>query len=218
MDCPLCGDTAAEPFVRWRDRDYLRCRHCQLIWLTPEQRPSAAAEREHYTTHENDQRDQGYRRFLARLTEHLIPQLSANASGLDYGCGPGPALAAMLREAGFTMQVWDPLFAPDPTPLQQQYDFITCTETAEHFHHPKTEFERLNTLLRPGGLLGLMTSFPPPAEDFPGWHYVRDPTHVCFYSPETLKWIAERYGWEMQIPVKNVAIFRKVGRLDAAQP
>ena len=209
MDCPLCSNGTAEAFVRWHDRDYLRCRTCRLIWLTPEQRPDAMAERAYYATHENDECDQGYRRFLGRLTEHLIPQLAAGATGLDYGCGPGPALAGMLREHGFTMQTWDPLFAPDPAPLQQQYDFVTCTETAEHFHHPGAEFERLNSLLRPGGLLGLMTSFPPPAEDFPGWHYVRDPTHVCFYGPETLGWIAERHGWRLEIPVKNVAIFWK---------
>ena len=55
--------------------------------------------------------------------------------------------------------LYDPLFAPDRGVLQATYDFVTCTETAEHFHDPALEFARLDALLRPGGLLGLMTVF-----------------------------------------------------------
>ena len=35
--------------------------------------------------------------------------------GCWAGCGPGPALAEMLREAGHTVATYDPLFAPDLT-------------------------------------------------------------------------------------------------------
>ena len=30
----------------------------------------------------------------------LIKELKENSTGLDYGCGPGPALAKMLKEKG----------------------------------------------------------------------------------------------------------------------
>jgi hypothetical protein len=42
----------------------------------------------------------------------------------------------MLAEAGHAMALYDPFFRPDPAALERDYDFITCTETAEHFHHP----------------------------------------------------------------------------------
>jgi len=45
--------------------------------------------------------DPRYRRFLARLAEPLIAHLPKGARGLDFGCGPGPTLSLMLREAGF---------------------------------------------------------------------------------------------------------------------
>ena len=44
---------------------------------------------------------------------------------------------------------------------------------------------------------------------FEDWWYVRDPTHVCFYAPETLEWIARRFGWSLERPSRDVALFRK---------
>ena len=50
-------------------------------------------------------------------------------SGLDFGAGPGPALAAMMSEDGFDVAIYDPFFQPDAEALQRKYDFITSTET-----------------------------------------------------------------------------------------
>ena len=63
-----------------------------------------------------------------------MARLLPKSQGLDYGCGPGPALAHMLREAGHDVALFDPFFAPDPAPFNRTYDFVTCTEVAEHFH------------------------------------------------------------------------------------
>lgn len=107
----------------------------------------------------NDPEDADYRRFLARLAGPLLQRLPSDATGLDYGCGPGPALACMLREAGLQIRLFDPFFAPDPAALDDLYDFITCTETIEHFHHPAEEFARFDRMVRPGGWLAVMTCF-----------------------------------------------------------
>jgi len=131
--------------------------------------------------------------------------------GLDYGSGPGPALPQMLTNAGFSMTHYDPLFTPDASVLKRTYDFITCTETVEHFHHPGEEFQRLNRLLRPGGWLGVMTGILTDDAGFPGWWYIRDFTHVCFYKESTLRWIARRFGWQLQVPRENVILASKSG-------
>jgi 2-polyprenyl-3-methyl-5-hydroxy-6-metoxy-1,4-benzoquinol methylase len=110
------------------------------------------------------------------------------------------------------MRDYDPYFADDPTALTQSYDFITCSETAEHFHRPAESFALLDCLLRPGGWLGLMTNLRPGngnAADFARWHYVRDPTHVCFYSLETMAWLAAHFGWTASHPVANVVLMAK---------
>lgn len=207
--CPLCHAPGPAHFASLREGEYWRCPACGLTFLHPDGHPDAAAERAQYETHENDPLDPGYRRFLGRLAEPLVARLPAGAEGLDYGCGPGPALAMMLREAGFPTAVYDPFYVPDTAPLERQWDFITCTEVVEHFHHPAVEFDRLHGLLRPGGWLGVMTELLTDDARFAGWRYRRDPTHVAFYSEAVLTWIARRYGYALQRPGRNVALFCK---------
>lgn len=197
------------PFAGPHGRSYLDCADCRLVFVDPAQRPSAEAERAHYGTHRNDPADAGYRRFLDRLCAPLAARLAPGAEGLDYGAGPGPALSQMLEEQGFPTAVYDPFFAPDVDVLRRTYDFVTCTETAEHFHLPHAEFDRLDALLRPGGWLGVMTETMDEARVFATWRYARDPTHVCFYRAETMVWIANRYGWAMESPRPHVFLFHK---------
>lgn len=207
--CPVCRSRSVQPFVRVGESRYWRCDHCSARFLQPDQRPTSTVERTHYQTHRNDPDDPGYRGFLAKLADPLLERLPTAATGLDYGCGPGPALAAMLHEAGHEVALYDPFFRPDPQTLRRTYDFITCTEVAEHFHRPAEEFDRLDRLLRPGGWLAVMTSFQTDDARFAGWHYRRDPTHVVFYREETFHTIAAQRGWGCEIPTKDVVLMRK---------
>jgi hypothetical protein len=207
--CPLCLADALAPHAEVQGRHYVRCEACALVHLTPEDRLPPEAERAHYGTHENDPADPGYRAFLVRLANPLAQRLPPGAEGLDYGSGPGPTLSALLAERGFPTAIYDPFFAPDEAALRRTYDFVTCTETAEHFFAPRAEFERLDGLLRPGGWLGVMTEWRDEARPFAQWRYARDPTHACFYAPETMAWIARHFGWALETPARNVALFRK---------
>jgi len=208
MQCPLCHSSRASLLADINNRRYFECRDCELAFLDPAHRLDADAERTHYLTHNNDPADVGYRTFLDQLARPLSEQLPVGASGLDYGSGPGTTMSLMLRERGFAMTDYDPFFAPDINVLEHRYDFITCSETAEHFFDPATEFERFRQLLRPGGWLGLMTQIRLPDDSFTDWYYHRDPTHVCFYQLVTMEWIADYFGWTVQSPCKNVALFR----------
>ena len=144
------------------------------------------------------------------LAPHDIKKkLAPGARGLDFGCGPGPALAAMLTEAGHSMAVFDPAFAPETDVLEEVYDFITCTEVLEHLHHPADVLDRFDRLLTPGGWLALMTCFQTEDALFANWRYRKEPTHVVFYREATLRLIAEERGWTCVIPVKDVALMRK---------
>jgi hypothetical protein len=209
QSCPLCATSNPAPIAPLHGRLYHDCTACGLVFMDAAHHPGPAAERAHYDTHENDAADPGYRRFLDRLAKPLAGLLAPGAEGLDYGCGPAPALAAMLTEYGFRVSAYDPFFAPDPVPLQRRYDFVTCTEAAEHFHRPAREFARLDSLLRFGGRLGLMTELLRPDTVLGRWRYARDPTHVCFYRERTLRWLATRFGWEVEYWEGDVVVFRR---------
>lgn len=206
LPCPVCRARTTEPFLSAGGRDYWRCGTCEARFLDPAQHPTREAEHAEYRLHRNDPDDPRYRRFLARLAGPLLARLPAGARGLDYGCGPGPALAAMMREAGHAVALYDPLFQPDRAPLADTYDFVACTETAEHFHDPAAEFARLMGLVRPGGWLAVMTCFQTDDARFRNWHYRADPTHVVFYREATLRRIAALRGWSCAVPAKDVAL------------
>lgn len=210
LTCPLCGTAGPVPFAVVRGRRYFRCGVCSLTLLDPAQRPTPEAERAEYDLHRNDPDDAGYRRFLCQATEPLRTRLPPGAEGLDYGCGPGPAIAAMLAEYGFAVRNYDPLYHPDAAALERRYDFITCTEVVEHVHHPAEGFARLDRLLRPGGWLAVMTGVLHDDAAFADWPYIREASHVAFYRPETLAWIARRFGWALSMAGRNVALYRKL--------
>ena len=69
--CPLCRETAPELFFEDKNRTYLRCRNCMLVFVPTRFRLSAQEERATYDLHQNDAQDPGYRRFLSRLSRPL---------------------------------------------------------------------------------------------------------------------------------------------------
>lgn len=207
--CPLCLGDDLTQLVMVRQRRYHDCARCGLLHLDPCHRLDARAEQAHYGHHQNDPADPRYRAFLDQLARPLVDRLPTGASGLDYGAGPGPTLSVMLRKQGFTMADYDPFFAPHPALLERQYDFITCTETAEHFWSPGAEFVRLVAMLHPGGILAVMTECLRDGQPLDQWRYLRDPTHVVFYRTASFAWIAARHGLQLEQPQANVALLRR---------
>ncbi|PSW13098.1 class I SAM-dependent methyltransferase [Photobacterium sanctipauli] len=209
-NCPLCHSEVAEIFHRDKRREYFRCPECALIFADPEALLAPSDEKAVYDQHENNPADEGYRRFLNRLAAPLMARIGDEPlQGLDFGCGPGPTLSVMLEEAGHNMAVYDPYFADQPEVLEQQYDFVTCTEAIEHFYTPAKEWGLLLGMLKPGGWLGLMTKLARDADAFAQWHYKSDPTHVSFFSRETFQYLADRDGLDVEFVGNDVILLRK---------
>lgn len=209
MDCPLCATAGAVPFHRDSRREYLRCTVCRLVFVPRGYFPDAEAERAEYALHENDLSDAGYRKFLSRLAAPLMQRLEQGAHGLDFGCGPGPALAAMLEEAGFPVALYDPFFFPDRAALSATYDFITATEVVEHLHRPGPELSALWERLAVGGYLGIMTKLALDREAFARWHYKNDITHVVFFSRQTWEWWAAQRDASLEFVGSDVILLRR---------
>lgn len=156
--------------------------------------------------HENNPDDEGYRHFLSRLMTPMLEYLPASGKGLDFGSGPGPTLSIMLAEQGHNMSIYDPYFANDASVLQDSYDFITTTEVVEHLSRPKEVFCTLFSLLKEGGVLGIMTKLIPSLENFDRWHYTNDPTHITFYAEETFHYLAQQYNYRAEIKRNDTII------------
>ena len=206
--CPLCRESEGRPFYQ-DSREYFRCPVCSLVFVMPYQFLSLEEEKSVYDLHDNSSEDPGYRRFLARLLDPVSHRLAPNSCGLDFGSGPGPTLSVMFEEAGHSMEIYDPFFAPETMVLQRQYDFIVASEVVEHLHYPRRELDRLWSCLKPNGLLGIMTKRVIDRDAFSRWHYKNDQTHVCFFSTETFQWLADHWCSTLTFPGKDVVLFTK---------
>lgn len=209
LSCPLCGGADTRHYHRDRCRDYWQCGHCALVFVPGDQQLAPALEKAIYDCHENSPQDPGYRRFLSRLFTPLRERLPPGARGLDFGCGPGPTLSVMFEEAGHPMAVYDIYYAPDRHALAADYDFITASEVVEHLAAPGRELERLAGQLRPGGWLGLMTKRVTTRDAFAHWHYILDPTHICFFSEASFVWLGDYLGMTVEFPAADVVLLHK---------
>lgn len=209
IHCPLCAGPKISPYLSDRRRSYLHCAVCGLVFVPPVWHLTREVERAEYELHQNAIDDLGYRKFLSRLMQPLVDRLPAGAQGLDFGCGPGPALAHMLRELGFEVALYDSFFMPDRAPLGMHYDFVCATEVVEHLHRPGQILEQLWSLLRPGGWLGVMTKLVRDHTAFTHWHYKNDPTHVCFFSEDTWRWWAQQHDAKLEIIGADVILLQR---------
>ncbi|MFC3282282.1 class I SAM-dependent methyltransferase [Litchfieldella rifensis] len=212
LSCPLCGIGNPADYHRDARRDYWQCRTCELVFVPPDQRLAPDDELAVYDQHQNSPHDSGYRRFLSRLFTPLRERLMPGARGLDFGAGPGPTLSVMFEEAGHPMAIYDPFYAPDISVLRDTYDFITATEVVEHLFEPGRELERLAACLPSAGWLGLMTKRVTSREAFADWHYILDPTHVCFFSESTFHWLGEHLGMRVEFPASDVVLLQKLSQ------
>lgn len=205
--CPLCSSDNSGFYHQDKRRSYYQCQRCHLVFVDPQQLPSADDELHEYRLHQNAATDPGYRRFLSRLANPLLSALNTPVEGLDFGCGPTPLLASILEEHGHSMQIYDPYFFPNASVLERSYQLITCTEAIEHFHHPQREWSLWMSMLAPGGMLAIMTKRVISAERFATWHYKNDPTHVSFFSEATFSWLAAQFRLELILVGQDVVFF-----------
>ncbi|MFS1522626.1 class I SAM-dependent methyltransferase [Microbulbifer sp. 2304DJ12-6] len=209
--CSLCRHTTVQFYHRDTSRSYYQCNRCALVFVPPEFHLSPAGELAYYNLHENSMEDNGYRRFLSRCAVPLLNALQAKSEGLDFGCGPAPLLANMLAEGGHRVELYDRFYLPATDALAKEYDFIVATEVVEHLAEPGAELLNLWQRLRGGGILALMTKPVISAERFARWHYIRDPTHIGFFSARTFRWLAQRLEADLQFVDSDVFFLRKSG-------
>ena len=170
-----------------------------------------ATEKKRYELHTNSD-EQGYTQFLQKIIQptffYLTEKKIKIEQALDYGCGPNPRLAQLVREKSISCAAYDPYFYPEKK--QDRYPLIFCTEVVEHFRQPRSDWLKLIETLSFGGVLGLMTQFHSGAKLFPDWWYVRDFTHISFYSQNTIEYLAKEWNLKIFKNESSIMIAQKM--------
>jgi hypothetical protein len=134
--------------------------------------------------------------------------LKPDMKALDWGSGPGPVLAKMLRQEGLPTEIYDPVYHPQKP--STQFELITSTEVLEHFQEPAKTLREILSHLQSRGIFAGLTQFHPGPKKFADWWYAKDPTHVVFYSAETFRWWTELNDLKVLHLQSPVFIFQKV--------
>lgn len=217
MQCLLCQSPNSNAFkvVKKPERSYFHCEDCDFIFMNPAERLTSEEEKQRYDLHQNEE-SAGYLAFFDPLIKGVTDHFKAAGveslalTSLDYGCGPTATLSKLLSAHGFETSNYDAFYFTDTETLKRTYHLITSTEVWEHLHNPKMEIERMLSLLKPGGILAIMTSAHKGEAAFHDWHYRRDLTHVGFFSERSMNWIAERFRLHVVKMKSPYFIFQKM--------
>jgi hypothetical protein len=209
LDCPLCSSAfSANNSIIAARRKFYHCNNCDLIFADKAFIPSPEKEKQRYDHHQNSMDDTAYLQFLNQALSPALDFLNPSHIGLDYGCGKNTVLSHLLAKHDIKCDNYDIFYFP--VLENKMYDFVFCTETAEHFSLPKIDFENIVAHLKKGGFFILMTEFWNNELDFSNWYYVRDFTHLSFYHLNTIKYIAQKFNLSIVFnDAKRVVIFIK---------
>ncbi len=208
-NCPLCGSNHIESYFSNKDSKYLICSECELVFSPDEFHLNETEEKSRYDLHRNNPKDERYRKFLSKIFNPVLRCLSPGDVGLDFGSGPGPTLSLMFSEQGYKVDLFDKFYANNESIFNNKYNFITSSEVVEHLDNPGVELNRLFNMLDNGGVLAIMTQMLSSDINFSSWHYKDDPTHVCFFSKNTMKYLAKSWQVDVSFYGDDVALFFK---------
>ena len=201
--CKICGSPTAEMVHKKFRLKYYYCHECGFISKDENSLISPEKELEIYSRHNNSIDDPRYVAYFKRFIEEAVIPFCRGKRGLDYGSGPSPVLATILeRDYGFSMDIYDLFFSPDRIYEGKTYAMITSTEVIEHLENPLEHFEIFKKCMGEGSVLSIMTLFHPESEEeFLNWYYMRDMSHISFYTPQTMRVIGEKPVWKLSIQI-----------------
>lgn len=201
MNCKICNSNTNRIERSFRkqaeSRFYRHCPSCDFIFLEDRHLCTPKEELERYKQHENSIDDPVYVEIFMKFINKAVLAYTKkdDIECLDFGSGPQPVLAELLeREFAWSVDIYDKFYATEKVYEGKTYDLITATEVAEHLDDPLHYFKLFKKLLRPEGTLSVMTLFHPGKDDFTGWFYINDPSHIAFYSEKTMETIAAIVG------------------------
>lgn len=213
MKCHLCHSATEEFIVKNRkfERPYYRCKNCSFIFVDKAAVLEKDEELARYNMHNNSIEDPRYREYFDKFIDYSFDGIVGVENILDYGSGPEPVLASVLREEGYHVDIYDKYFSPEKVFKNRKYDLITMTEVIEHIYYPLEVFEEITSALKEGGYFVIMTNFHKNSwEEFKNWWYIQDPTHIAFYNMETFRYIGEKFGFKiLKNNGKNIVVFKK---------
>lgn len=192
---------------------YHYCQSCEGIFLDNAFCVDEQHEKKQYDQHHNTLENEGYVHMFEKFLDFFWEDLTCKTPKvLEFGSGPTPVLSHLLQKRGAIVTCYDKFYHPSDAYKTYTYDLITSTEVFEHLDNPLQTLTLLAQHINSGGYIALMTLFHDNTiEGFWKWWYRRDPTHITFFTPKTLKVLANQCGLTLiKTDEKRVALLKKM--------
>jgi SAM-dependent methyltransferase len=231
--CVACGASAATPLYR----ELVTCTQCGMVYFPGPVTPDQV--RQLYT--EDYFRGAEYLDYLADRSVHqanfraraaqLAPWLPRGKRLFEIGASYGLFLDVARQwykvrgcdiaaepcryarnQLGLEVECADFLDVPIE---HGAVDAFCLWDTIEHLEDPGCYLERMADLLEPGGLLTLTTGDMGSwlaRRQGPRWRQIHPPTHLWYFSQETMARTLERFGFEM-VWFRHVGMARSIGQM-----
>lgn len=210
MRCKICNHDTKVLLDTQLNQSYFYCENCEFIALNDSFMVSLEREKAQYENHHNSLENSGYVQMFENFLDFFWQNFTCKDTDvLDFGSGPTPVLAHLVKKRGATVDIYDKFYQPIMPPQTKKYDLITSTEVFEHLENPIETLTLLARYLKPNGHIAIMTLFHTNQKEvFLHWWYRRDPTHISFYTPKTLAILGEACGLKrVKHDEKRIAVF-----------
>jgi len=196
MKCKICKNDTLKLYDKAQNKSYAICGNCQAIMLKKEFLVDSAREIAQYENHNNNFESKGYVKMFEDFLDYFWEGMDKHdKNALDFGSGPGPVLAQILKNRDLHVDIYDKFYQPIKIYEDKKYSLITSTEVFEHLQNPLEILALFKNHLKKGGIIAIMTLFHDNnKENFLKWWYRRDPTHILFYTPKTFEVLAKMCG------------------------
>ena len=212
MNCPICRSDDTRSLLEKKGFDIRRCRRCDHLWAAgegPADYPNEPSLLERFKKEE-----QLHRALMRKNLGFIRKWLTPGARILDFGCGSG-MFVLEAREAGYDAVGIDlarwvadaaahwglPLHVG---PLEsagyaeESFDAIVSIVCFEHLEDPVGITGQLVRLLKPGGLLAVLSI--PHSRGLPWlvtgerWWDLEPPNHLHYFSRSSLAMLFQFHG------------------------
>ena len=199
MNCLICNSNTDIIKCEKNNWEFFHCKKCEFIFKNPSDYVDETNELKQYKNHNNNMESTGYVEMFEKFINNTFrPYLKDIETVLEFGSGPGPVLAELLKREGLNVDIYDKFFSPQKVFDGKKYDLITSTEVIEHINNPVDIFNFFTSHIKKDGYLALMTQFHEnDAQEFKRWWYKNDPTHICFFRPHTFEILASISGFKV---------------------
>ncbi len=219
--CPVCGSRDRESVSRFSDRSFFRCSTCSIIYQVHFAPLENSYRKDYFFSEYMRQYGKTYLddfpnlRKLAGERLKIINKYTSGGKLLDVGCAYGPFLAEaeaegfepsgveLVNEAAdyvsgeLGFEVVRGTF--EKAEITGTFDVVTMWYVIEHFTELKSVLEKVNAILRSGGLFAFSTPNSSGITGKSGRFFSGSPAdHYTVWNPESAVRILTSMGFEVK--------------------